>query len=402
MNRRRKLTALAAALLVTGALAGLVGVAHAGEAAAARQEPTPTAPHKPSLTPAALPTPLALPTFTPRPAALATGTTSPTDAALPLLAPLPADVNPLTGLAMADAARLDRRPLLVKISNYPPEVRPQYGINRADHVWEHVVEGGGTRFTAVYLSEDIARIGSVRSARLVDLYLTPMYRGLLAYSGSSIGMLQRLQMQPWFGDYTFSLEEGDDCPMFCRYDMEGVQFWHTMFVSAPAIRERAAALRVDERVDLRGLTFSAEPPAGGTAAINIDVRYPGTNGFWFYSAAARKYFRWTEGERHLDSLGDVQVAYTNVVLIYANHVEDPDVAEDEIGSVNYAMDIQLLSDGPAVILRDGQRFDGRWVRPAPEGMMRLLDVEGRDIPLSPGTVWFHLLPLDHTALTVSS
>ncbi|MCZ7542675.1 MAG: DUF3048 domain-containing protein [Anaerolineae bacterium] len=350
-------------------------------------------------TPTPLPSPIILPPITPTPDG--TPTATPVGGALPALEPLPADVNPLTGLVMANPARLNRRPLLVKISNYPPLVRPQHGINRADHVWEHIVEGGGTRFTAVYLTEDLQRIGSTRSARLVDLYLTPIYRGLLAYSGGSIGTMQQMRAQPWFGDRTFSLEEGDDCPMFCRYEIEGVDFWHTMFASAAAIRESAAALEIDERVDLRGLTFSAEPPPGGTPYSSIEISYPGTNNYWFYSPYAGKHYRWSEGQEHHDALGDAQVAYTNVALIYANHVEDRNVVEDEVGGASYAVDIQLEGEGPAVVFRSGQRYDGRWVRPAPEGMIRLVDAAGNDIPLAPGTTWFHLLPLDHTALWVN-
>ncbi len=397
---------LRASVIAVVLLATLLLPQTESQRAAARQDalsPTPSAtpPFKPSPTRSAtpLPSPQALPTLIPRPTEPATA--SPAAVPLSELDDPPPGMNPLTGLLVADPSRLNRRPLLVKISNYPALVRPQSAINRADHVWEHIVEGGGTRFTAVYLSEDIRKIGSVRSARLIDLYLTPIYRGLLAYSGGSIGTMERMRAQPWFGDRTFSLEEGDDCPMFCRYEIEGVDFWHTMFADAQAIRASAAALGVDERVDLRGFTFSEEPPPGGTPYSSIEISYPGTNNYWFYSAAANKHFRWTEGEEHLDALGEVQVAYTNVILIYANHVEDPNVVEDQVRGVSYAMDIQLEGEGPAVIFRDGQRYDGRWVRPAPEGIIRLIDGAGNDIPLAPGTVWFHVLPRDHTALTVN-
>ena len=58
-----------------------------------------------------------------------------------------AGINPLTGQPVADPASLNRRPLLVKISNAPPLVRPQAGIGAADLVFEHYAEGGLTRFS---------------------------------------------------------------------------------------------------------------------------------------------------------------------------------------------------------------------------------------------------------------
>ncbi|HRL10969.1 MAG TPA: DUF3048 domain-containing protein, partial [Aggregatilineales bacterium] len=61
----------------------------------------------------------------------------------------PLDVNPLTGLVVDDPAVLQRRPIVAKISNAPPLVRPQAGVGQADLVYEHYAEGGLTRFSAV-------------------------------------------------------------------------------------------------------------------------------------------------------------------------------------------------------------------------------------------------------------
>src|SRR5262245_54089806 len=65
---------------------------------------------------------------------------------------IPANLNPLTGL-VTDPANLERRPIVVKISNAPALVRPQAGIGAADIVYEHYVEGGLTRFSAIFYSQ---------------------------------------------------------------------------------------------------------------------------------------------------------------------------------------------------------------------------------------------------------
>jgi hypothetical protein len=92
----------------------------------------------------------------------------------------PAGVNPLTGLIAADPSVLNRRPIDVKISNAPPLVRPQAGIGAADIVYEHYAEGGLTRFSAVFYGQAPERVGSIRSARLIDYEVVPMYQGMLA------------------------------------------------------------------------------------------------------------------------------------------------------------------------------------------------------------------------------
>ena len=103
---------------------------------------------------------------------------------------LPDTVSPFTGLEVDDPARLNRMPAAVKISN-SPIARPQSGLSKADVVIEHLAEGSITRFTAIFHSEDAGRIGSVRSARLIDLEIPVLFDAFLVYSGAS-GEVSRL------------------------------------------------------------------------------------------------------------------------------------------------------------------------------------------------------------------
>jgi hypothetical protein len=80
----------------------------------------------------------------------------------------PINVNPLTGLEVANPESLNRRPIDVKISNSPAIVRPQSGISEADLVFEHYTEVGITRFSAIFYTNAPQRVGSIRSARLID------------------------------------------------------------------------------------------------------------------------------------------------------------------------------------------------------------------------------------------
>ena len=97
----------------------------------------------------------------------------------------PSGINPLTGLPYPNEEARARRNLIVKVSNWPPKVRPQHAINQADLVFEMESEGGVTRFAAIFRSHAPEKVGSVRSARLVDMELLTMYAALLAYSGTS-------------------------------------------------------------------------------------------------------------------------------------------------------------------------------------------------------------------------
>ena len=70
----------------------------------------------------------------------------------------PANVNPLTGLQVADPALLQRRPMLIKVSNLPRNVRPQWGLSLADIVFEYYAEEGSTRFAAIFYGQDASMV----------------------------------------------------------------------------------------------------------------------------------------------------------------------------------------------------------------------------------------------------
>ena len=69
---------------------------------------------------------------------------------------------PLTGLAPSGGAVPQRPALAVKVDNYP-DARPQSGIDQADIVFDEPVEGGITRFAAVFQCQSPSLIGPIPS-----------------------------------------------------------------------------------------------------------------------------------------------------------------------------------------------------------------------------------------------
>ena len=136
------------------------------------QEPTRTAsPIPPTATSTVAPTITS--TFLP------TETPSPTPTTVPFVYALgpsdfPDEVNPLTGLPVEDPGNLVRRPLVIKVTNYPRSVRPQWGLTLADHVYEYYIADSMSRFIGIFYGNDAIRVGPVRSARLLDEHIMRM------------------------------------------------------------------------------------------------------------------------------------------------------------------------------------------------------------------------------------
>ncbi len=304
---------------------------------------------------------------------------------------IPEGMNALTGQAAADPATLDRRPIDVKISNAPPLVRPQAGIGEADLVYEYYVEGGLTRFSAIFYGQAPNRVGSIRSARLIDLELMPMYGALLAYSGASTGVDTLLNAS----DFSNRLYKGVlyGLPYYWRDDT--IEVPHNLFMNPNALWQLATKEGVNQRPDLHGMGFLPTPPPGSSGAVtSIDIRYRATRVLWKYDAKAGVYWRWADGEGHYDADTDRQISADNVVVIYADHEDDKDIIESQYaGSTSYSTQITLHGTGNAILFRDGLRYDGHWVRENQNDMLGLQTDDGQVLYFKPGNTWFQVIQL---------
>jgi len=104
----------------------------------------------------------------------------------------PTDVNPLTGLKVADPQILNRRPILIKVQNLPREDRPQSGLSLADIVYEFYTEYGTTRFGALFYGQDAEQVMPIRSARYSDVNLIRMYKPVFVFGYAYAPVFQRL------------------------------------------------------------------------------------------------------------------------------------------------------------------------------------------------------------------
>ena len=214
--------------------------------------------------------PYSPPTFTPYPITeVRGGISNIPQVATPFdeLTSSPSGYNPLTGLLPADPALLDRRPLVIKISNYPRAIRPQYGLNSADTVYEYYIEWLNTRFIGVFYGDNAKQIGPVRSGRYFDEHITRMYHGYYVFNFADPrefnyflgGDLQKFVVVPGSGD----------CPPFYQFKVSplirDVHHYETYFDSTRFSDCLARKNGDNQRQSLRSGFFSNHIPAGGVA-----------------------------------------------------------------------------------------------------------------------------------------
>ncbi len=317
----------------------------------------------------------------------------------------PADVNPLTGLSVPDLTVLERRPILVKVSNESAVMRPQSGLSFADHIWQHQMEDAaqGTRYTAVYYSQTPDYVGSVRSARLPDIdVFTPMYGGILAFSGGSSNLadppgspprIRELVLQADWAARALSEQTGTSDPYLVR--LPGVPsadtaFYHSLFADPDEIWQWAERQGFAQQPDLRGLRFGETPPAGGTPVTSATVDYPayGPRHDWQAETTSGRWLHTIDGTPDTDYLTGQQLAFSNIVILYDEHYLSNFLEDDNVRL--FSMGFRLQGEGQAIILRGGQQYDARWQREGDQ-MVRLINNTGDDFTLKPGNIWFHVI-----------
>ena len=292
--------------------------------------------------------------------------------------------NPLTGLAVSDPAILDRRPVMVKVSNWPREGRPHAGLSKADLVFEYFIGFQMNRFLAVYYGDNADRIGPVRSGRLVDAQLAELYQGLLAY-GNADPQVDEVLIDV-LDERALTFNELP-CPSMCGQSTHSAT---GVFANSSALSDYAAENGIkNQQPDLRGMYFQPEPPEGDAHGQLLRVEYANFSIMeWRYDEALGTYNLWMEKEGSgglemglmTDRNNNEAVAFENVIVMFAEYIEyAPSLHDIVLQSVQGYQ--------PALLFRDGMINYATWRTPEADRPIVFETPDGRSLPLKPGKTW---------------
>ncbi|MFN2235657.1 MAG: DUF3048 domain-containing protein [Anaerolineales bacterium] len=307
----------------------------------------------------------------------------------------PDNINPLTGLPVDDPTLLDRRPIAVKISNEIREIRPQWGLSLADHVFEYYHEYGEVRYHAIFYGNDASEVGPIRSARFPDEQLVRAYKSVFAFASADY----RVRVLLFNSDFGSRLATISDIPCpptveypTCRIDPNQ---WNHLMTDTSILSQHFTENNVPNgRQYLDGLKFNKNTPSDGEIANNLIVRYSKSHYHkWEYDPNVGRYQRYDdastdsgEGETFellTDRYTDQPIMADNIVVIFAPYSfysRDPEM-----------INIDLVGFGKAVVFRDGQVFEVNWARITPEEIISLTYEDGSRFPMKPGTIWFDII-----------
>jgi len=308
----------------------------------------------------------------------------------------PTDINPLTGLPVSDAALLDRRPMVIKVANFPRYVRPQSGLTLADQVFEYYIEDGLTRFIAVFYGNDSEWVGPVRSGRYFDEHIERMYHAFLVFKYADPREYAHFE-QSDFADFLVVPGFGA-CPPF-RESKRKIESYNNVYFNTTLWKDCADRQGVDNsRQNIRNGFFSGEPSQSDLLGLKMFVYYTDDSyHYWEYQPDVQQYIRYQETdskrrdkpesyEMLTDAVTGEAVRAANVVVLFASHTFSNSFDEaDEV----YKID--LTGSGEAYVFRDGLGYIAHWYRLTIDQPLLLTGVDGNPIFMRPGITFYEVL-----------
>lgn len=379
---RRRVVAVAAAVVGIVAVAGIVLATRTPAPAPAASAPVPSAS-------AAAASPSPAPSSPAPSASLAdapSASPSPSPSASPIVT-APPGFAVLDGMPVTSDSIGRRLPVAVTIDDNIV-ARPQYGFNTASIVYQAPADGGETRYMMVFQENDQARVEPVRSGRPFFVDWAAEYRSAFAHYGGD--RKTRLVYIPALdGTFIYNVDAlGSGASAFHR-DLSRVAphngVGNTAKIRGIAIKH-GAPTQIPEGAGVRAFTDDL-PAAQRPAKGSISVPYPRGASSYTYDRATNSYLRSVSGRAQFDAADGKRVTARNVVVLYMSlrydRVSEPGHGRPVLGHVG---------KGWALVFHDGHVIRGFWQKDTPTSTTRLILKDGTEIPLVRGRIFFQVVP----------
>ncbi|MCS4277509.1 hypothetical protein M2390_002715 [Mycetocola sp. BIGb0189] len=290
---------------------------------------------------------------------------------------VPGTVAPLTG-EPATGAVLSRPSLAAKIGN-DVEARPQRGLERADLVFEELVEGGLTRYVAVWQSQIPEELGPLRSIRPMDPDIISPFGGLVAYSGGQQIFVDQMENTP-VKNFIHGQPNAD--PFMYRSKDKPAP--HNVILRAEKLIDDQQGLSAPPtQFEHAETAEGASALQGGIPVATIHATFSTSRQqSWAWDASQGVFLRSQQGKPDLDPDGKTRSA-TNVIVLRVN-------IDNQYQGVPKTV---LIGSGTGYVATGGQVIPVTWSKTEATAPITLTTEAGEPILLAPGNAWVELVPL---------
>ncbi len=303
------------------------------------------------------------------------------------------ETAPLTGIAYIKGtnAFLNGPAIMGKVDN-SEAARPQNALNQADIVFEEMVEGGMTRFLAIWQSNLPTKFGPVRSVRPMDPDLGAPFGGIISFSGGQKPFVVAMQATDVFvtnetnqlGKGTFERVSDREAP-------------HNVMVHAQKLASQHKSIKAPgQQFSFATDAASSTASLQGKATVDLSVSFPAGKPTWKWNATSGTWLRSQYGTKEKDASDGNQLHAANVVVLKTKI--DTSYKDFKYGFVPRTV---VIGGGSGVVFSNGKAIAVKFKKANQDDPIHLVDNAGNPVLLTPGNTWVELMPRDSGSLKVN-
>jgi len=277
------------------------------------------------------------------------------------------------------------RPIAVMIDNEGTRVLPQGGIDKAQIVYEVIVEGGLTRLMPVFWGTNPEMIGLVRSSRDYFLDYCMEYDAIYVHFGWSPQAqadIPKLKINNINGLYV-----GNDVIWDLTKDRSN---WQDSYTSMEKLLAYAKKLKYKTTTDTK-YPFQYNQTdivsENGEAAVKISMKYSaGYTSGYEYDKDSGMYMRFRKGKPQMERVSGKQLMAKNVIIQFTPNY---DIKGDNKGR----QEMDTTGSGKGYFITEGKAIKIKWSKASRRAQTMYTDEAGNKIKLNKGQTWIQVMPL---------
>ena len=291
--------------------------------------------------------------------------------------------HPLTGIELAGAT-VTGPSLTIKIDNTAAS-RPQVGIAAADLVFEELVEGGVTRYLAVYHTAIPDEVGPVRSGRPQDAEIIASLGGVFVFSGVGNTNVREIIRRSGLALVEHDTSGGTpDGKFFFRSTRKPAPL--NLHIDAAGLLENYTTLAPSaQQYDYVTDVTQASAVLSGVPVSKLSALFSsGVESVWEWDQASGTYLKFLlNGSPDNDANGE-QISATNVLILSPNYIDIEGLPSAQLAG----------KTDQAYIATGGHILPGRFTSTSATAPLVFTDLEGNPVFLAPGKTFVLLAPGD--------
>lgn len=277
------------------------------------------------------------------------------------------------------------RPYAVMINNLGVARPLQSGLQDAMIIYEMIVEGGLTRYMAIFQDQNTERIGSIRSARHYFLDYALENDAIYVHHGNSPQAAQD------FNTLNIDRISVDASKTGWRDKTLNVSTEHTLFTSIDKLNNGLGNKRQTRNKDFL-LNYNENPVdlssrEGAIKADTVDITYSGSvKSSYVYDSENQVYKRSVNGKAHVDYVTQKQYTFKNIITYQVANSKLND------GSKKDRQTLDNIGSGEGYYITNGYAVPITWTKTSRKDQTIYKYKDGTEIDVNDGNTFIQIQP----------